>query len=234
MYAILRSYVLTVLLSLWQKYNTSACHVTADEAFLDFADSAFLAAPLRNRPDWDHLARPHLFVLKLKLGHHDLYTTVIRISDRLQSSTIQMDANTRSSEPDNEVTGQQTAFPTYGSVQADDDGKEQSPPPVEEKKKRRLTSSIVSLSSFRDVSARLYRAKFIKKPFGQFWNQPDLFVSLVGVQEHTHLDSLYSLKLTTVVSYQEYVLLVVCAYARLVCFTFHSKLWGHHNNNMVS
>ena len=73
-----------------------------------------------------------------------------------------MDAN-RSSEPDNEVTGQQTAFPTYGSVQAED-GKEQSPPPVEEKKKRRLTSSIVSLSSFRDVRARLYGANFIISP----------------------------------------------------------------------
>lgn len=70
-----------------------------------------------------------------------------------------MDTN-RSSEPDNsnpEGTGQQTAFPKYGSVQAEDD-KEQSPPPSEEKKKRRLTSSIVSLSSFRDVSTRLYRA----------------------------------------------------------------------------
>jgi hypothetical protein len=56
--------------------------------------------------------------------------------------------------PNSDGTGQQTAFPTYGSVQADDDsGKEQSPPPAtEEKKKRKLTSSIVSLSSFRDVS----------------------------------------------------------------------------------
>ena len=75
-----------------------------------------------------------------------------------------MDPN-RSREPDNsnpDGTGQQTAFPTYGSVQADDDsGKEQSPPPSEEgkaKKKRKLTSSIVSLSSFRDVSTRLNRA----------------------------------------------------------------------------
>lgn len=73
-----------------------------------------------------------------------------------------MDAN-RSSEPDNnnpEGTAQQTAFPTYGSVQAaDEDSKEESPPPPleEKKKKRRLTSSIVSLSSFRDVSARLDR-----------------------------------------------------------------------------
>lgn len=65
-----------------------------------------------------------------------------------------MDSN-RSNEPDNsnpEGTGQQTAFPTYGSVQADDN--EQSPPPAsEEKKKRRLTSSVISLSSFRDVNA---------------------------------------------------------------------------------
>ena len=77
---------------------------------------------------------------------------------------FRMDSN-RSREPDNsnpDGAGQQTAFPTYGSVQADDDsGKEQSPPPSEEgKKKRGLTSSIVSLSSFRDVSTRLNRATY--------------------------------------------------------------------------
>jgi hypothetical protein len=93
-----------------------------------------------------------------------------------------MDTN-RSREPDNpnpDGTGQQTAFPTYGSVQADDDsgGKEQSPPPMEEKKKRKLTSSIVSLSSFRDVSTYMCLLNLISRDIGLFnvWNKPARFV----------------------------------------------------------
>lgn len=62
-----------------------------------------------------------------------------------------MDTN-RSSEPDNGISlGYPASFPAYGTVQVGDE--EQSPLSSEEKtKKKNLTSSIVSLSSFRDVS----------------------------------------------------------------------------------
>lgn len=74
-----------------------------------------------------------------------------RAEQHIDTSMEQMDTN-RLTDPDNsnpEGTAQ-TSFPTYGSVQAD----EQQAPPLEEKvkKKKKRGGSVVSLSSFGDVS----------------------------------------------------------------------------------